>query len=256
MDYLTQLQADYQRLASVSEAALGSKVPTCPEWTVNDIVNHVAHVYLHKVECIRHNAQPDPWPPPGLAEGSRLELLHRAHRELMAELTSHPSDAPAFGWYEEDRTVGFWWRRMAHETVIHRIDAELAAGVPSQPVPDDLALDGIDELLVVFLAWSSMKWTEEFAAELEPKEPGSVAVSAGGKRWLASWEPTGVVTAALGDGPADAEISASSPEAMLRWLWRRSDGPDISDSAPSPLTVSGDEAKVAQLRRLLGAATQ
>jgi uncharacterized protein (TIGR03083 family) len=246
MDYLTPLQADYQRLASVSEAALGSKVPTCPEWTVNDLVSHVAHVYLHKVECIRHNAQPKPWPPPGLSEGSQLELLHRAYRELLTELISRPPEWPAFGWYESDQTVGFWRRRMAQETVIHRIDAELAAGVPSQPVPEELALDGIDEVLLVFLAWSSTKWTEEFAAELEPKEPGSIGVSAGGKRWLVSWEPTGLVTASLGDGPAGAEISAS-PEVMLRWLWRRSDG---------PLTVSGDEAKVDQLRRLLGAATQ
>ena len=42
--------------------------------------------------------------------------------------------------------MGFWFRRMAHETVIHRVDAELAAGLPTAHVPDDLAIDGIDEV--------------------------------------------------------------------------------------------------------------
>ena len=247
MDYLTPLRADYQRLASVSEAALESKVPTCPEWTVNDLVDHVAHVYLHKVECMRHNAAPDPWPAPGLDQGPRLDLLHRAYRELSDEFAARDAGSEAHTWYEPDQTVGFWMRRMAHETVIHRIDAELGAGVPSQPVPDDLALDGIDEVLDLFLAWPSTRWTEEFEQVLEPKQPGSVGILAGDKRWLVSWQPSGLVSAALGDGASDAEVSGS-PEAVLRWLWRRS-GTDA-------ITVAGDERKVDQLRRLLSPATQ
>jgi len=246
MDYLTCLRADYQRLASVSEAALESTVPTCPDWTVNDLVDHVAHVYLHKVECMRHNAPPKPWPAPGLDQGPRLDLLHRAYDELSAEFATRAADSPTFAWYEPDQTVGFWMRRMAHETVIHRIDAELAAGVPSQPVPDELALDGIDEVLELFLAWRSTKWAEDFEAVLEPKQAGAVAVTAGGRRWLVTWLPSGVVTAAPGGGAPDAEISGS-PEAVLRWLWRRSD---------EPVNVVGDQSKVEQLRRLLGAATQ
>jgi uncharacterized protein (TIGR03083 family) len=249
MDYLTPLRADYQRLASVasmSEAALEFKVPTCPDWTVNDLVDHVAHVYLHKVECMRHNASPDPWPAPGLDQGPRLDLLHRGFRELSAEFAARGPSTPAKTWFDDDQTVGFWMRRMAHETVIHRIDAELAAGVPSEPVPDELALDGIDEILDLFLAWPSTKWTEEFEAVLEPKVAGSLGVSAGDKRWLVSWQPSGLVTVQPGGGEADAEISGS-PEAVLRWLWRRSD---------EPLAVTGDETKVEQLRRLLGPATQ
>ena len=44
---------------------------------------------------------------------------------------------------------------MAQETVIHRVDAELAAGEPIAPIPDDLAVDGIDEVLERFLAYGS-----------------------------------------------------------------------------------------------------
>ena len=243
MDYLTPLRSDYQRLASVSEAALESKVPTCPDWTVDDLVDHVAHVYLHKDECMRHNAPPDPWPAPGLDQGPRLELLHRAYAELAAEFAARPADSRAHTWYEHDQTVGFWRRRMAHETVIHRIDAELAAGVPSHPVPDELALDGIDELLELFLAWPSTKWPEDFQAVLEPGRAGSVAVVAGDRRWVVRWEPSGLI--AVGEGGADTELGGT-PEEMLRWLWRRSEG---------PVEVSGDETNAARLRRLLGAAT-
>jgi uncharacterized protein (TIGR03083 family) len=243
MDYLTSLRSDYQRLVSVSEAALESKVPTCPDWTVNNLVDHVAHVYLHKVECMRRNAPPDPWPTPGLDEGPRLELLHRAYDELLAEFAARPADSATFTWFDPDQSVGFWMRRMAQETVIHRIDAELGAGVPSQPVPDDLALDGIDEVLERFLAWPSTKWADAFAEALEPKQAGSVAVAAGDRRWVVSWSPAGLI--ALGGGDAEAEISGT-PEQVLRWVWRRSEG---------PVSVSGDQARAAQLHRLLGVAT-
>jgi hypothetical protein len=50
-----------------------------------------------------------------------------------------------------DQTVGFWIRRMAQETVVHRVDAELAAEVAPGAIPDDIALDGIDEFLIAFI---------------------------------------------------------------------------------------------------------
>jgi uncharacterized protein (TIGR03083 family) len=246
MDYLTTLRSDYRRLAEVSAPVLAAKVPTCPEWTVNDLVSHVAHVYLHKVECMRHNAAPDPWPPGGTQEGSQLELLHRGFAELMAEFEARPAQAPAYTWYEPERTVGFWLRRMAQETVIHRIDAELAAGVESLPVPDDLALDGIDEVLVIFLAWASEKWPEDFTEVLGEAASGSVGVASGGRRWRVSWEPSGLVRVVQDGVAAQAEISGT-PEAVLRWVWRRSSG---------QIEVTGDGAAVESLRRLMQAATQ
>ena len=64
------------------------------------------------------------------------------HGELRAEFRAREPGAPAPTWFGPDQTVGFWIRRMAQETVIHRIDAELAAGLPVTPVPGDLAADG------------------------------------------------------------------------------------------------------------------
>jgi hypothetical protein len=54
-----------------------------------------------------------------------------------------------------DQTVGFWARRMALKTVVHRVDAEQARGAVA-PVDAALGTDGIDEIFVIMLAgdWS------------------------------------------------------------------------------------------------------
>lgn len=71
--------------------------------------------------------------------------------EDLAELL-HSSDpeAPAWSW-SGDHRVAFWQRRMAHETVIHRWDAEDAVGVRAVLEPAPLAADGVDEVLTCFV---------------------------------------------------------------------------------------------------------
>lgn len=245
MDYLTPLEADFRRLVEVAEGNLDARVPTCPEWSVNDLVDHVGMVYLHKVAAMRFN-RPFEWPPPDLPAGETpLARLHRGYAELLAEFAARDAQSPAYTWHEPDQTVGFWIRRMAQETVIHRIDGELAAGSRSQPVSDVLALDGIDEVLKLFLAYGSVKWHDEFAEPLAAAGDGAVAVVSGSRHWLVTWDKNQVV-AKDSDEPAAAQLSGA-PEAMLRWLWRRAD---------DGVAIAGDAALVAQMRQLLWLATQ
>ncbi len=70
----------------------------------------------------------------------------------VAELDTRSVDDPAHTWWPPDQTAGFWLRRIAHETAIHRRDMESAAREPT-PVDDELAVDGIDEALDPFLRW-------------------------------------------------------------------------------------------------------
>jgi hypothetical protein len=72
---------------------------------------------------------------------------------------------------------------MAQETVIHRIDAELGTGQPIAPVPDDLALDGIDELLKVFVAYGVAEWGSYFADILNTSSGHTYTVRADGSAW-------------------------------------------------------------------------
>ena len=251
MDYerfLECLTADAGRLrAVVAGHGLAARVPTCPDWTVTDLVRHVGAVYLHKVACMRDNARPDPWPPAGMESAEPLGLFDRGWAELSGELTQRKPAEPAFSWYTPDQTVGFWGRRMAHETVIHRVDAELAAGESIAPIPADLAADGIDEVLTTFLSWGSQVYPEEFGDLLTRCTGESVLIATGGAQWLVHLDPTGVRVGPGADGQPVAQVSGDAA-AVLLWLWRRA-----GDDA---IRVDGDTAAVDTLRELLGAATQ
>jgi uncharacterized protein (TIGR03083 family) len=242
-EFLRCLAADEARLREAA-VDLTAQVPTCPGWTVDDLVRHVAMVYLHKIECIRTGKEPEQWPPDTSGEPA-MALLDRAYAALVAEFAARADDEPAASWYEPDQTVGFWIRRMAQETVIHRVDAELAAGLPIAPISADLAADGIDEVLVAFLAYETRTWPDDF-----PHLTGgdlSVLVGAGGARWLVRLDEGALTVDTDPAGQAASQVSGD-PSAVLRWLWRRAD-----DSA---VRVDGDLAEVERLRALMAEATQ
>ncbi|GIG90829.1 maleylpyruvate isomerase N-terminal domain-containing protein [Plantactinospora endophytica] len=274
------LAADQARLRQVASADLTAAVPSCPDWTVADLVRHVALVYLHKVECMRTGRMPTAWPP-DLSGTEPLALLDRAYLALRGEFDGRDPAALAPTWYDPDQTVGFWLRRMAQETVVHRVDAELATAQPVAEIPADLAADGIDEILRIFLGYGSRRWPEEFA-EVLPDTAVQVVVNAGPASWLVRLGPPGATVAADRGGVARAGTSASrenggpppaagpvppgggttddaseggaaatvsaTPERVLLWLWRR--------SADDAVDWSGDRAAVDRLRLVLAAATR
>ncbi|MEV4515379.1 maleylpyruvate isomerase family mycothiol-dependent enzyme [Dactylosporangium sp. NPDC049525] len=249
------LAADVARLREVAASDLTAAVPSCPGWTVADLVRHVAEVYLHKVECMRLNTFPDPWPPADLESEPPIEQLNRAYAELTGEFAARDAASPSRTWHEPDQTVGFWIRRMAQETVIHRLDAELALGVPVATIPEDLAVDGIDEVLKLFVDYGSHAWVEDFEPVLAGAEGRTVIVGVdGGPGWLVRTETTGAVVsdadpAAAASMPVGATVSGSAA-GVLRWLWAR-ESPGVSD-----VQVEGDDATLAELRKLLVASTQ
>lgn len=241
------LDGDFRRLHALAEGDLGAKVPTCPDWTLADLVEHVSMVYLHKAETMRRNAFPQPWPPDDRPPEAPAALLARAYGALTAEFAARTPETAAPTWFEPDQTVGFWIRRMAHESVIHRVDAELAAGSAIGPIPDDLAVDGIDEILQAFLAYQSVAWQEDFADLLAPADGESLLVRAGEAAWTVTLRPEAVQVSDGDAGRARATITGAPPGVLL-WLWRRADDREI--------TVAGDTALVERLRELMRVATQ
>jgi uncharacterized protein (TIGR03083 family) len=243
---LACLADDYERLRDVAARDLTAAVPSCPGWTAANLVGHVAEVYLHKTEAMRLAAWPDPWPPE-LSGEEPIALLDRAYAALTAEFAARAPGDKAATWYDPDQTVGFWIRRMAQETVIHRLDAELALGETVAPIPDDLALDGIDEVLHLFLAYGSQVWAEYFASALKGKPGYTISIRVPGGGWLVTTSESGVEVVNNDAAEADATVSGA-PDAVLRWLWARGE-----DSA---LTIHGADEAVAELRGLLVLATQ
>jgi uncharacterized protein (TIGR03083 family) len=222
---------------------------------VGDLVQHVGAVYLHKAVTLRDGAVPSPWPPPGMNDEDPVALLDRAYAELVGEFTRREPEEFSPTWYEPDLSVGFWIRRMAQETVIHRIDAELGVGVPVTAVPDDLAIDGVDELLKVFVAYDVEKYGDDYAEVLGESPGWSYTISTDGVEWLVGTAPGAF---SVGGGPGmtapessktDVTISAS-PTALLRWAWNRE-----TPGEPSEASVEG-YADLAEFRRCVVIATQ
>lgn len=241
--YLDCLADDYARLREVAPAAADARVPSCPDWTGDDLVRHVAEVYRHKTEAMRHGRYPTP---ADFGDEPPLDSLDRTYAALVAEFAARKPDEPSLTWYEPEQTVGFWMRRMAQETLIHRIDAELAADVPHSPVPTDLAIDGIDEVLVRFLAYESVDSTEEFAPHLSDDEGRTIRVDTTQASWSIQLGPTVV---SVEPGHADAEASVGGePGAVLRWLWRRAGDEEV--------VLDGFPWVIGKLRQLMGLATQ
>jgi uncharacterized protein (TIGR03083 family) len=264
--FLECLETDYRRIREVAPAHLEAQVPTCPDWTMTDLVRHVGQVYLHKVECMRLGAEKESdWPPAGLVDEEPLALLDRSYADLVQELTTRDPADRGGTWYALDPTVGFWFRRMAQESVIHRVDAEYAAGAAVFPIPGDLAIDGVDELLRVFVAYSVAAWSDYFEETLAGS-PGRtikfVAAAAGdvpGVTWLVKTS-AGQLTVEGGPGgpgetvaagaPADVTVSGT-PGDLLLWTWNRE-----PSGEPSRVTIAGDRDALAEYQRCVVIATQ
>jgi uncharacterized protein (TIGR03083 family) len=246
--FLECLDTDFHRLRSVADRAdLAAIVPSCPEWTVADLLRHVGAVYLHKVECMRLGTHPDEWPPPGLDAEDPLALLDRAYPALTAEFAARTPSSPAFTWYEPDQTVAFWIRRMAQETVIHRVDAELGAGAELAPIPSDLAHDGIDEFLIAFVAYGATAWPDEYAAVLADSDGRAVRLSTPDDAWLVRPTVAGIEVA-RGEADNAAATVHGEPDELLLWAWGR-----VGDDR---VTVTGDGDAVAYLRKVFATGAQ
>jgi uncharacterized protein (TIGR03083 family) len=149
--FCAEIRASTATLASIIDGAdLTQPVPTCPDWTLRQLTTHVgrAHrwageiVATRSADFIPFRAVPDGRLPddPGCHAGW---LRDGAERLIAAVREAGADPVWAFG---RLRPASVWARRMAHETAVHRADAEIVAG--RAPVIDaSIAVDGIEEWL-------------------------------------------------------------------------------------------------------------
>jgi uncharacterized protein (TIGR03083 family) len=233
------VRADCERIAVIADGHLDVEVPPCPGWTVQSVVTHLAEVYEHKVACTLLGQMPEPWPPQWPAERDPVEWLVDADQRLLTLFRELGPKAPSATWWPSDQTVGFWDRRMAHESVIHRVDVELSLDCTT-PVDPALAIDGVDEVLAIFLAGD---WSEE----PDDRYQGQRIVVGAGER---SWEVELLrdeIKVSTPHGSEDAMVHGE-PEPVLLWLWGRG-----SDAG---LSHRGDPSLPGLLRDRLKLATQ
>jgi uncharacterized protein (TIGR03083 family) len=228
--------ADYELLAAaIPETPVD--VPSCPGWTTNDLAKHMANVYLHQAFVVETGAKAEnkehlaPYP----RTEDYSEFMGWGFEAIAKALDVSRAERKTWSWHHSDFTVDFWFRRMAHETVIHRIDAELAAGSVT-PIDEALALDGVDEVLDFLPLLGS--WPE--APNVDFGIVSIVASTKTGKRfWDVNFTNDAATVSASTKAHEDARLEISGDaEAMDLYLWGRIDSSDPRIS----ITGEGEEA--------------
>ena len=207
--YLEMIRSDSELLLEAAGRDWESAVPSCPGWTALDLLRHVGQVYEHKVLCMTLDREPSSDERTTPESGAWFTTQRDA---LLEELAKRDPRQEAHTWFPPDQTVGFWYRRMALETAVHRVDAELANGQRTAIDPD-LAADGIDELLGFV--------TYDFGDTpvLEQAAGRTVAIDCDQQRWAVTLRTDGVDRAA-DDAPADAGFEGDPSDLLLN-LWNR-----------------------------------
>lgn len=254
VDFIEALAIETVAMRTALESVdLGSPVPTCPGWSVQDLVIHTGQVHRHKTVAVRDNWRSGAPPWPNVPDGDVLPWFDKGIAEMLDVFRNADLNAPTWTWCDHDHTAAWWVRRMAHETLIHGADAVLAAG-GSPKVNEALAEDGIDEILFEMMV-GAPAWAELTVGDR------SVTIAAPHRRWTlrtASWDGrspgTGkayvdepAVVFAADDAAPDAEIVGAAA-ALDFWLWGRGDLPTDA--------VRGDAALAASVRSVAAEATQ
>jgi len=224
---IEHLSEDGDRLAAAADRAGWEAEVPGTEWTVRQLVIHVGGVHRWAADII-DSARPSGDTAAGQAVGSGppddelLEWFQNGHAALVQTLRDAPADLDCFAFLPADSPRHFWARRQAHETAIHRADAEAAAGDVT-PFDAPFAQDGIAELLLGFARRRSNGFTTPATIGLDAADGPSWLITTGGERTEAA--PTADLVG------TDVTVRGLSSDLYL-WLWNR----------PSEAVVDGDEA--------------
>jgi uncharacterized protein (TIGR03083 family) len=218
---------------AAGNAAPDAHVPTCPEWVVRDLVRHLGGVhrwatgYVAGPRTEQWDVDLDEvvgtWPD----DAELVGWFRQGCGSLAGALEAAPSDLECWTFLRAPSPLAMWARRQAHETAIHRVDTELAAGVALTPFSAPFAADGVGELLECFVPRRSTK--------LRTEEPASLAVECtdDDAAWLLHIGPDGVTTEPVPTATAGADCAVHGSAADLYLaLWNRSE--------PDALVLEGD----------------
>lgn len=238
--YLDALTAQSALLAeALAGADLQRPVPTCPDWTLRQLVEHLgqAHRWVTGIISRRVTTKPDfdmlGVSAPVAPDGVRAWLVGGAG-ELVETIRSVGLETPVWSW-TDDHSAGFWARRMAHETAVHRADAELALG-REFTLDADLAADAISEWLSLLSLPQALEYRPELAElrgdgqilHLHSTDPGLGEAG----EWIVHRTPSGPVWE-HGHFKGDVAVRGAVVDLLLVMSRRVPPG-------EAPITVLGD----------------
>ncbi len=251
-EHVAALQQDGELLATAAnQAGLMSAVPSCPPWQVRDLLRHIGYVHRWAAGYVveqRKERMPDrPGETEVLAGGPQdaglLDWYRAGHAALVTALTEADPDLACYYFLDAPSPRAFWARRQAHETAIHRIDAELAAGAQPTPVAAQFGTDGLDELIMGFFGRDGEQLTD--AQRAGGRRTLQVVADDTGGAWHVELTGDGTLAVAVqrgtvqgGTGAADCTLTGPAAGLYLL-LWNR------ADPAAASVAVSGDASVLA-----------
>ena len=146
---IDELELEIERFAAaLDDADVATRVPTCPEWTIEDLALHLGLIHQWADRLVRARAtvrirRADMDLDAGPVDAA---WLRRGGASLVDALRTADPATPMWAW-GPDQHVAFWSRRQLHETFMHRVDLDLARGATPYVEPI-VAVDAIDEFLV------------------------------------------------------------------------------------------------------------
>lgn len=236
-DYCAAIRREGHALAAAAGAAgIDASVPSCPDWQVSDLLGHVGrlHRWVAAIVESRGDDPPDHWSdaePPTPAE--RIPWFDAGVDIVADALLGADASTEAWSW-TNDRTAGFWARRQANETAVHRWDAQLAAG-SVEPIEHTLAVDGIDEFFGLLPYWRNESSVRGAGESIH------LHCTDGAGEWLVRMGADAVVvTREHAKGDVAARGAASD---LLLFLYGR--------AAPAAFEVFGDAALLDRWQELV-----
>jgi len=242
-EHIESLQRDGQLMAAAAErAGLTAAVPSCPGWRVPDLLRHQGYVHRWAGRFVAERL-PDPVPKSSETEilaanppdGQLLDWFREGHAGLVAALRAAPPDLSCWTFLPAPSGLAFWARRQAHETAIHRADAELATGGAVTSPSPAFAADGIDELIMGFFARDERRLTSEQQAGGRQRVVVQPTDSAG--EWQIELTEDGTRAASVRrgiDGAADCTLAGPAAGLYLV-LWNRGE-----PGGATEVSVGGD----------------
>jgi uncharacterized protein (TIGR03083 family) len=150
-ELVTAVRREGEGIHAAAGLGLDADVPTCGDWDVAALVRHITRVYLSTGVILTSRATEQPQRRPEVPDGDPLEVFGNALDELVTALKDCEGETPVWNWATDQPDLAmFWARRMAHESSVHRFDAQTAHGVV-QPIDAEIAGDGLDELVDVIV---------------------------------------------------------------------------------------------------------
>ncbi|MGV9556092.1 maleylpyruvate isomerase family mycothiol-dependent enzyme [Streptomyces sp. NPDC003401] len=172
--YCDEIAHQVGQLRSIvtSGTDLSATVPTCPDWSLEQLVRHTGGalrwtellVRTRARENVRDEQVPARDGPSARADPAALDAwLAETGDAVVAALREAGPDAEVWGWTGEG-DARFWARRMTHEITVHRADAALTAGLPYEVAPE-IAADALDEWLYI-VEWVQRNLPQRASGEL------------------------------------------------------------------------------------------